>query len=341
MEVESEGLRGVAILFRTPWEVSGRISHLKVWSSHSERMSRDMDNATMVAQLEPTAQRLVDRHLGIAKEWFPHDLIAWRSPPAAESGSLAEPLPDGVASALFVNVLTEDNLPYYFASIDSLFGRDGAWGFWSRRWTAEEGRHSIVLRDYLIMSGHIDPVSLERARMAQVSGGISPQVPNIAEAFVYLALQELATRIAHHNTGKALPDAEGFAVMKRVAADENLHYLFYRDLVSAALEIDSSAMVEAIEHQVLGFEMPGTGIPDYAQHAKAISRAGIYDLGVHHDLILVPVVLGHWNLTGWEGLTPSAEAARDRLLRFITRLGRASARSKELRAGKRVESSRR
>ena len=297
-----------------------------------------MDNATMLAQLQPTAQRLVDRHLGVAKEWFPHDLVAWRSPPAAGNDSLAEPLPDGVASALFVNVLTEDNLPYYFASIDNLFGRDGAWGFWTRRWTAEEGRHSIVLRDYLIMSGHIDPVNLERARI-QVTGGVSPQVTNIADAFVYLALQELATRIAHHNTGKALPDAEGLSVMKRVAADENLHYLFYRDLVSAALEIDPSGTMEAIKRQVLDFEMPGTGIPGFVQHAKAIARAGIYDLRVHHDLILRPVVLGHWNVAGRQGLSPSAEAARDRLLQFVTRLGRASARSKELRAGTHVESS--
>ena len=34
------------------------------------------------------------------------------------------------------------------------------------------------------------------------------------QAFAYLALQELATRIAHYNTGKALPDGEGYAVMK-------------------------------------------------------------------------------------------------------------------------------
>ena len=127
---------------------------------------------TMLAELRPTAERLVDRHLGMAKEWFPHELVEWR--PATSGWGSAEPLPDGVASALFVNVLTEDNLPYYFASIDNLFGRDGAWGYWTRRWTAEEGRHSIVLRDYLIMSGHIDPVRLERARMAQVTGGVSP-----------------------------------------------------------------------------------------------------------------------------------------------------------------------
>ena len=100
-----------------------------------------MDNATLLAELLPTAERLVDRHLGMAKEWFPHDLVEWRSLPPA--GSRPEgPLPDGVASALFVNVLTEDNLPYYFASIDRMFGRDGAWGYWTRRSTRVRTRRS-------------------------------------------------------------------------------------------------------------------------------------------------------------------------------------------------------
>ena len=126
-------------------------------SCHQEEGRPDIDNATMLAELLPTAERLVDRHMGMAKEWFPHDLVECGRPPP-EIGC-AEPLPDGVASAVFVNVLTEDNLPYYFASIDNLFGRDGASSCSTRRWTAEEGRHSIVLRDYLVMSGHIDPVN--------------------------------------------------------------------------------------------------------------------------------------------------------------------------------------
>ncbi|HEY5026572.1 MAG TPA: acyl-ACP desaturase [Acidimicrobiales bacterium] len=291
-----------------------------------------MDDSTLLAELLPTAERLVDRHLGMAKEWFPHDQVRWRSPPAPGAADPVQALPDGIASALFVNVLTEDNLPYYFASIDNLFGRDGAWGYWTRRWTAEEGRHSIVIRDYLIMSGHIDPVTLERARMTQVTGGMTPQPTSIPDAFAYLALQELATRIAHHNTGKALPDSEGYTVMKRVAADENLHHLFYRDLVSAALEIDPSGMIEAIKRQTLTFEMPGAGIPDFAHHAKAIARAGIYDLSLHHDSILKPVILGHWDVANRQGLTSSAAAARDRLVQFITRMGRAAARIKEPKA---------
>ena len=76
--------------------------------------------------------------------------------------------------------------------------------------------------------------------MAQVTGGVSPHAETVADAFVYLALQELATRIANHNTGKAVADAEGYTVMKRVAADENLHHLFYRDWCRRRLEIDPS-----------------------------------------------------------------------------------------------------
>ena len=33
-------------------------------------------------------------------------------------------------------------------------------------------------------------------------------------------------------------------------------------------------MMEAIKRQVLTFEMPGTGIPDFAQHAKQSPEPG-------------------------------------------------------------------
>ena len=49
-------------------------------------------------------------------------------------------------------------------------------------------------------------------------------------------------------------------------------------------------MVPAIERQVLGFEMPGGGIPGFASHAAAIAKAGVYDLVIHHEQILVPVI---------------------------------------------------
>jgi acyl-[acyl-carrier-protein] desaturase len=159
-----------------------------------------------------------------------------------------------------------------------------------------------------------------------------PNPPGIADGIVYVALQELATRIAHRNTGVLLADEAGKAVMVRVAADENLHHLFYRDLVSTAIEIDPSAVVEAIDRRVRDFEMPGTGIPDFNAHAKLIAAAGIYDFGIHHDQILVPVVFTHWKLEQLTGLTPEAEQARERVVRHVERLGALAQRMKDRQA---------
>jgi acyl-[acyl-carrier-protein] desaturase len=280
-----------------------------------------VDAPALLRELEPVAASLLDRHLASAKEWFPHELVPWSRGRDVADGEEWDPdevrLDPAVRSSLFVNLLTEDNLPYYFRTIEALFGRDSAWGTWVRRWTAEEGRHSIVLRDYLTVTRALDPVALERARMAQVQCGEVPEPETPHDGLVYVALQELATRIAHHNTGKLLDDRAGYEVMKKVASDENRHHLFYRDLVSAGIDVDPSGMVVA---------MPGTGIVDFSEHAKAIARAGIYDFAVHHDQILAPVVLRHWGVERLEGLTPEAEAARAALITRIERIGKAGRR---------------
>jgi acyl-[acyl-carrier-protein] desaturase len=296
-----------------------------------------MPTATLLSELEPVVARLLDRHLAQAKEWFPHQLVPYSQGRDFEDGYEWSPeetvLPETVRSSLFVNLLTEDNLPYYFRAIESTFGRHAAWGEWNRRWTAEEGRHSIVIRDYLTVTRAVDPVALERARMAQVSMGQVPEPELPQDVLVYVALQELATRIAHHNTGKLIDDGVGYEVMKRVAADENRHHLFYRDLAAAALELDPSGMMMAIERQVREFEMPGTGIVDFDTHARAIARAGIYDFTIHHGQILVPVVLRQWAVEDVTGLSDEAERARDALVTRINRIGKAGRRQ----ARKRLE----
>src|SRR3981081_772462 len=277
-----------------------------------------MDDQTLRAAMPPAAATLLERHLKVSKEWFPHELVPWSRgrdfADGADWDPAEFPLSDAVRSALFVNLLTEDNLPYYFHAICQLFSEDDAWGEWSRRWTAEEHRHSIVIRDWMTVTRAIDPIQLERARMAQVSTGFvyESQLQGACEGWVYVTLQELATRISHRNTGRLIDDQAGAEIMNRVANDENLHYLYYRDLATAALDIDPSAMVLAIARQVRGFAMPGKGIVDFNTHAAAIANAGIYDFAIHHDQILVPVVLRHWRLESIGGLTPEAEQARDK-----------------------------
>jgi len=292
-------------------------------------------------ELSPVAEALLERHLETSKEWFPHEYVpygrgrdfepdhVWTEDDADLAGAT---LTEAVRSALLVNLLTEDNLPYYFRTVEGLFGGDGAWGTWVRRWTAEEGRHSMVIYGYLMTTRAIDPVALERARMVQVCGGNTPQPANVHEAFVYLALQELATRIAHRNTGLEIGDPTGYEVMKRVCADENLHQLFYRDLAAAAFEADPNAMMTALEKQVRSFSMPGVGIPDFAQHAALIAKAGIYDLQIHHEQILVPVVLRQWDAANVGGLDAEGAAAQERLMARMAKSEKVARRVAERRA---------
>lgn len=287
-----------------------------------------LTSSDMLNELEPVAERLLERHLSTSKEWFPHEHVPYgrgRNPVPGEAWSEADAdlagatLTPEVRSALLVNLLTEDNLPYYFRSVERMFGADGPWGTWVRRWTAEEGRHAMAIYGYLMATRAIDPHELERSRMAQVSGGQTPDPDTLHEGFVYLALQELATRISHRATGRMVGDPAGYDVMMRVAGDENLHQLFYRDLAAAAIEVDPDGMMQAIELQVANFAMPGTGIPNFVEHAKRIAAAGIYDFTVHHEQILVPVVVRQWDVEHIEGLNQTGEEARDRLMKRLAR----------------------
>src|SRR4051794_19699252 len=115
----------------------------------------------LVDDLVPTVERLYERHLAAAKEWMPHEFVPWeRAVEAAPRGPWVETdssLPSGVRSALVVNLLTEDNLPYYYETIHRAFPHD-VWREWARRWTAEEMRHATVMRDYMTVTHAVDLV---------------------------------------------------------------------------------------------------------------------------------------------------------------------------------------
>lgn len=292
-------------------------------------------DVALLAELEPEAERLLENHYATTKEWHPHSLVPWSRgrdfEPDYEWSPEESDVPEVVRSALFVNLLTEDNLPYYFRDIERMFGADGAWGEWVRRWTAEEGRHAIVIREYLTVTRAIDPVALEQGRMIQMGGGKVPEPPSAIDGLIYVTLQELATRISHRNTGALIEDRAGYDIMRRVAMDENHHFLFYRDVAKAAMSIDPSQAVEAIERQITGFAMPGEGIPDFNSHAKAIAAAGIYDLAAHYEQILEPIVLRYWDLPNVEGLTAEAEQARERAIAYIEKSKRVADRVKSRR----------
>jgi len=122
----------------------------------------------------------------------------------------------------------------------------------------------------------------------------------------------------------------------RVAQDENLHMVFYRDALQAALELDPSAVVKAIAEEVMTFEMPGAGIAGFVRKAAKMADAGIYDLRIHHDDIIWPL-LRYWKVFERTDLDPEAEHARELLGRFLGKLDASARKFEERRAAKREQ----
>ena len=281
--------------------------------------------ARLLHELEPVVAENLERHLAVAKAWHPHDYVPWsRGRDFAFLGGEDwqpgdSPLDPVAQTAMTVNLLTEDNLPSYHREIATRFSRDGAWGEWVGRWTAEEGRHGIALRDYLVVTRGVDPVELENLRMLHMSAGYDSGDKTALQAVAYVSFQELATRVSHRNTGAATGCPLAEQLLARIATDENLHMVFYRNLVAAALDREPDATMCAIRDEVVGFQMPGQGMPNYLRNSATIAKAGIYDLRLHHDEVIAPV-LRFWKIFTREDFGPVGQQARDELARFMTGL---------------------
>ena len=83
--------------------------------------------------------------------------------------------------------------------------------------------------------------------------------------------------------------------------------------------------MQAIVDEVLKFEMPGAGIPGFMRKAADIAKAGIYDLRVHRDEVLLPIIR-HWGIFELTGLDGAAEEARRRLAEHLDKLDAAARR---------------
>jgi acyl-[acyl-carrier-protein] desaturase len=308
-------------------------------------MARPLTDLELLYELEPVAEAGLNQHLATTKNWNPHDYVPWSA--GTDYGPLGgrewdveqSGLSELARVAMITNLLTEDNLPSYHRAIAEHFTFDDAWGAWVNRWTVEENRHGMALRDYLVVTRAVDPVELERARMQQVTAGFSPGQQgqgsvgpeSMLDALVYVTFQELATRVSHRNTGRACGDPIADQLLKRVSADENLHMIFYRGVSAAALDVAPDQAIHAICRILSSFQMPGFAIPNFRRNAVKIAVGGIYDLRQHLDEVILPVVR-YWRIFERNDFTGEGLQLRDDLAVFIAHMEAASAKFEDSKA---------
>ncbi|WP_431972329.1 acyl-ACP desaturase [Nocardia sp. bgisy134] len=292
-------------------------------------MSGDLTQLELLRELEPVVATNIDRHLSTAKEWCPHDYVPWDEGRnfAAMGGEDWHPeqsrLSEVAKVAMITNLLTEDNLPSYHRVIAENFSQDGAWGTWVGRWTAEENRHSIAMRDYLVCTRAVDPVALENDRMVHMTRGVHtpPGFGGVCDQVAYVTFQELATRVSHRSTGRVCEDPIADRLLQRIAADENLHMMFYRNVAAAAFDIAPDQTIESVTPIVKYFAMPGAGMPNWRRNGVLMVKHGIYDLRQHLDEVVMPI-LRIWNVFHRTDFTARGERSREELAEYIEKLGR-------------------
>jgi acyl-[acyl-carrier-protein] desaturase len=292
-------------------------------------VTKELTQLEILKELEPVAEQSLEQHLSRAKDWHPHDYVPWDEGRnfAALGGVDWDPsqsrLSEIAKIAMITNLLTEDNLPSYHREISEHFSQDGAWGTWIGRWTAEENRHGIVIRDYLVVTRGVDPVALEEARMIHMTNGARSPADwgGFLQNVAYVTFQELATRVAHRNTGKVCNDPIADRMLQRVALDENLHMIFYRTMCGAGLDLAPDQAIEALERVLVNFVMPGAGMPNFRRNGVLMAKHGIYDLRQHHEEVVVPV-LKQWNIFERNDFGPRGEQVRDRLAAYLEKQDR-------------------
>ena len=100
--------------------------------------------------------------------------------------------------------------------------------------------------------------------------------------------------------------------------------------LAQALELAPDQTIQAVWDVVEGFQMPGSTIDGFTRRSLQIALAGIYDLRIHRDEVLNPV-LKFWKLFDIEGLSAQGEQARDKLATFMDALDKKAARFEDKR----------
>ncbi|WP_280232233.1 acyl-ACP desaturase [Nocardia cyriacigeorgica] len=257
------------------------------------------------------------RHVEAADGWQPHDYVPWDD--GRNFGFLGgtdwEPdqseLSEVAKLALTVSVLIADNLPSYHREIGKYL-RTGSWWRWVGRWTAEENRHEIMIRNYLMVTRAVDPVELERLRMDHMTKGFRRAPLHLLDVLANCAFEEAASAIRHRNTAALNENPIVTAISERIAVDDELQAEFFAALIDAAFEQVPDQTMRAIADRIADFHVPTAILPDGRSSDELLAEAGIYDPAKEGELVFAPL-LKRWNVFDRTDLGETGEAARAEL----------------------------
>lgn len=276
-----------------------------------------MKNIEVLDALENDVELILSKHVNSRKNWYPHEIIPWEKYSEIKKNGFeynVDKVSKNLVSALYLLIMTEDNLPWYARTITGFIGnqnRDTVWNHWLQQWVAEEDNHSYAIRNYITLNGLMNPFYLEDARMHQIKSGLVPEGANAAEWLTYATIQELAGRSMYLRVADELrADSNGYNIIKKITSDENRHFIFYRDVCKKGFEKLPSEFIIALANASINFQLPanfsGSGVLDFEYHSRSMADGGFYNLEIYIEEVLKPVI-SFWQIDQLKNLSKEAE----------------------------------
>ncbi|WP_433562998.1 acyl-ACP desaturase [Nocardia sp. CA-151230] len=280
-------------------------------------MQNVLSDRELLESLAAEVETNLERHIAAAPEWQPHDYVPWDDGRNFQflGGTDWEPaqsdLSEVTKTALTVSVLIADNLPAYHREVGKYL-RSGPWWRWVGRWTAEENRHEILIRNYLMVTRAVDPVALERMRMAHMTTGFRRPAMHLPDVLAAWALEETAAAVRHRTTARLADNVMVATIADRLAADDELQAVFFANLVGAALDLAPDQTVRAIADRIADFHAPVVQLADGRTSDEVLAEAGIYDRANEAELVFAPL-LEQWKIFTRNDFGEEGEKARAEL----------------------------
>jgi len=161
-------------------------------------------------------------------------------------------------------------------------------------WGYEESKHSLVLSDWLLKSGHRTEEQLAALDAEVFSHHWELPFESARGMICYTMAQELATWLHYQNLRKMVDD-DGDPALHRIltliAIDERAHFDFFKRVVAVYLDFDRPGTLEQIRQVMNTFQMPAIHmLTDSRRRINAVRELRIFDEEMFVQQVFEPIL---------------------------------------------------
>jgi acyl-[acyl-carrier-protein] desaturase len=220
------------------------------------------------------------------RRWSLRDDIPWDQC----NKNLNPAVADVVETFCAVELYLPDYVGQYLPLNRSFRGR--AW--FTLNWGYEESKHSLVLGDWLLRSGHRTEEQMADLEKEVFKHQWNLPLDNAWGMVCYSMVQELATFLHYRNLRRYVGEQGDPALYKLlglVSVDERAHYDFFCKTVRLILSVDRAEMLEQLRRVLNAFAMPAIHMMATGRRRiEAVKSLRIFDEEVYFNEVFEPIL---------------------------------------------------